>query len=111
MIRSDWKVGALSGAAMCVMGILAGPASADLSTFSNFAPVNNNATGAGSYNAGRTTLTLTTGVGSQASSAFATTPQNISSFNAYFTYTATSGADGTAFVLQNDPRGVTALGD
>lgn len=73
--------------------------------------INNNASGAASISAG--TLNLTTNVGSQASSVFNQTAQNIGNFAASFTYTdvTTGGADGFAFVLQNDPRGATALGD
>lgn len=58
-------------------------------------------------------LTLTDNNNSEASSAFNLTPQNISNFTAAFTYQAGGGkaADGAAFVIQNDPRGATALGD
>ncbi|HEY7120114.1 MAG TPA: PEP-CTERM sorting domain-containing protein, partial [Tepidisphaeraceae bacterium] len=73
--------------------------------------VNNNASGAASISGG--TLTITTAVASQASSVFNNTPQNIGNFTASFTYTdvSTGGADGFAFVLQNDPRGTASLGD
>jgi hypothetical protein len=37
-------------------------------------------------------------------------PQYIGAFKASFTYKAVGGADGTCFVLQNDPRGTAALG-
>jgi hypothetical protein len=71
----------------------------------------NNAAGQAAINGG--TLTITTAVGSQASSVFNNTAQNIGSFTANFTYTdvSTGGADGFAFILQNDPQGVNALGD
>jgi hypothetical protein len=58
-------------------------------------------------------LTITQNVGSQNRSFFYNTKQPISNFTASFTYkdVTTNGADGFAFVLQNDPRGLTALGD
>ena len=66
--------------------------------------------------------------GNEASSAFFATPQSVGAFNAQFTYQEdTTGdtnpktlstnantldpADGFAFVLQNDTRGSSALGD
>jgi hypothetical protein len=79
---------------------------ADLNGFSNFT-LNGGATTDG------TTLTLTDGAGSEARSAFNNAIQNVTSFTTTFTYTDVGGggADGFAFVLQNDPRGVSALGD
>lgn len=60
-------------------------------------------------------LNLTTNNQSEASSAFFNTPQAINNWTATYTYTKGVGtanpADGFAFVLQNDPRGVSALGD
>ena len=60
-------------------------------------------------------LQLTDGNGSEARSAFYNAPLPIASgasgFTATFNYTATAGADGTTLILQNDPRGVNALGD
>ena len=57
-------------------------------------------------------LTLTTKVNSEANSAFFNTPQTYSPFVANFTYqdVGGGGADGFVFVLQNDPRGETAVG-
>ena len=57
-------------------------------------------------------LTLTDGGGSEATSAFYTYPLYIGSFWAGFTYLdiGGGGADGAAFVLQNDTRGASALG-
>ncbi len=91
------------------------PAWADLTGFANFAPVNGGKAG---YDAAKTTLTLTDGGASEAASAFASAPQTIAAFRAAFTYQATDfggdnggGADGVAFVLQDDPRGAQAMGD
>jgi hypothetical protein len=89
--------------------VLAGPAHADLTGFGTFDPVNS-VGGGGSYSGG-TTFTLTNGGGGEATSGFSNLTQSITGFNANFTYTATGGADGAAFVLQNDPRGTGALGD
>ncbi len=56
-------------------------------------------------------LRLTDGPGNAARSVFFQLPQYIGAFNASFTYQDVSGsADGVAFVLQNDPRGTSALG-
>ncbi len=63
-------------------------------------------------------LTLTDGANNEARSAFFNTPVAIHSGNAgfvaTFTYQMSGGAgnpaDGAAFILQNDPRGATALG-
>ena len=60
------------------------------------------------------TLALTDDNGNEARSAFFNVKQPIVSgnqgFRASFTYLNDQGADGTAFVIQNDPRGATALG-
>lgn len=56
-------------------------------------------------------LRLTDGGGGEARSVFFQLPQYIGAFQAKFTYQDVSGgADGVAFVLQNDPRGIAALG-
>ena len=57
-------------------------------------------------------LTLTDGQGGEARSSFYNYPLNIGAFYASFTYqdVGGGGADGMAFVLQNDPRGPLALG-
>lgn len=57
-------------------------------------------------------LTLTDGAGSEARSFFFDYPQYIGAFKASYTYqdVGGGGADGVAFVLQNDPRGASALG-
>ena len=58
------------------------------------------------------TVTLTDGLGNEAASLFLNYPQFIGAFVASFTYqdAGGGGADGAAFVLQNDPRGAAALG-
>jgi hypothetical protein len=60
-------------------------------------------------------LTLTTANNGEASSAFHGTQQTVANFTAHFTYTdqthSGNDADGIAFVIQNDPRTVNALGD
>ncbi|HEY1718450.1 MAG TPA: choice-of-anchor tandem repeat GloVer-containing protein [Verrucomicrobiae bacterium] len=57
-------------------------------------------------------LTLTDGGGSEGRSFFFDSPQYIGGFQATFTYqdVGGGGADGAAFVLQNDPRGSSASG-
>jgi len=58
-------------------------------------------------------VTLTTAATGQARSLFYTTKQDITAFTVHFTYQMTGSsnpADATVFVLQNDTRGVTALG-
>lgn len=57
-------------------------------------------------------LTLTDGFGSETRSAFYNTAQSITSFTAQFTYqdVGGGGADGVAFVIQNNPQGVNAGG-
>lgn len=61
--------------------------------------------------------TLTNGTGSEGNSLFDNTAQSITAFNASFTYqdkgsngVSGSTADGFTFTLQNDTRGVTAVG-
>jgi hypothetical protein len=60
-------------------------------------------------------LTLTSANNGEASSAFHGTQQTVANFTAHFTYTdqthSGNDADGIAFVIQNDPRTTTALGD
>jgi autotransporter-associated beta strand protein len=57
------------------------------------------------------TLTLTDGVNSEGRTAFFNSPVSVTQpFTATFTYLPTVGADGIAFILQNDTRGLTAIG-
>src|SRR5262249_53332920 len=56
-------------------------------------------------------LRMTDGVGNEARAVYATAPQNVAAFTTTFTYTKSGGADGLTFVLQRDPRGLTAVGD
>ena len=91
---------------------------ADVAGFTGFAPVNSSgAVKSVGLNDDKAVLTLTDGGVSEAGSAFATAPQTVAGFHAEFTYQADNfggpppgGADGAAFILQNDPRGVKALG-
>ena len=57
-------------------------------------------------------LTITPNVGNQANSVIFNQPVSTHNFTASFTYTDVTGggADGFALMLQNDPRGTTALG-
>ena len=57
-------------------------------------------------------LSLTSGAGNTARSAWFPNRQYIACFEAWFTYqdVGGGGADGMAFLLQNDTRGLTALG-
>lgn len=58
------------------------------------------------------TLSLTVNNGGEASSFFYNYPQYIGAFHASWTYQdiGGGGADGSSFCIQNDPRGVSALG-
>jgi len=94
---------------------LALPARADLSGFRLFAPINTRGVvSVSGYSADRAVLTLTDGGPHEAVSAFSAQPQDIRAFRASFTYqaihSAGDGADGIAFIVQNDPRGARALG-
>jgi len=99
------------------VGALA-PAHADISGFAGFAPANSSGHAASTgLGADRATLTLSDGGADEAASAFNVTPQAVAGFRAAWTYqadrfggTPPGGADGAAFLLQNDPRGVRALG-
>jgi len=57
-------------------------------------------------------VTMTTALGSQATSLFYNEKQDIDTFTASFDYQDVSidGADGLAFIIQNDVRGLNALG-
>ena len=98
----------LVGLALCLAGLgLAQPPSisgfGDILSFN----VNHGATITGG------TLAVTHNQGSEFTSAFYFGKQDISSFTAQFTYTVGGdrAADGATFVIQNDPRGISALGD
>lgn len=91
-----------------------------LSGFSNF-QLNSNGQSTASpiISPDNSTLTLTDTTNGEARSAFFKTPvpfNNARGFTASFVYTNVGGnannpADGVTFVLQNDPRGIMALGD
>ena len=94
---------------------------ADLSGFGSFAPVNKgtNAAAVPGYSSDLNTFTLTDGGQGEAVSGYTAVPQDITSFQASFTYTVPGGngqtsqfaqADGFAFIMQNDSRGSAALG-
>jgi len=72
-----------------------------------------NSSGSGPATFSGQQLTITTVNNGTTNSAFFKTPQPDSSFTASFTYTdaanSTRGGDGATFVLQNDPRGASAL--
>jgi hypothetical protein len=98
------------GAIVAALGLLAPPtASAEIVGFGGSG-------GGYSLNGGATVdndvLTLTDGGSFEARSAFSTTTQDITSFNASFTYQAGGSrqSDGITFVLQNDQAGAAALG-
>jgi predicted alpha-1,2-mannosidase len=84
-----------------------------LSDFMSFGHINTVGKDTGAR-AGTAMLTLTNGHANVAASTFAQTRQYIGAFRAAFTYQAvkpSKGAgDGVALVLQNDPRGIKALG-
>src|SRR5208282_6154775 len=71
-----------------------------------------NSTGPYAPSAVNGVLTMTTAVNGEATAFFFDTRVNIQAFIAQFTYqdVAAGAADGIAFCLQNDPRGLTALG-
>ncbi len=83
--------------------------------FSSFAPVNENAaalstpSGIG-YNSSGTSFETTNGQGNEAVSGFYSAPQTVSSFDVSFILTATSGADGGAFIINGNSTGTTYLG-
>ena len=112
------RLAALAGLTAVLASGSAAPAWADLNGFGDFAPVNSSghAVSAG-LSADNAVLTLTDGSADEAAGAFARTPQAAAGFTASFTYQADKfggqppgGGDGVAFILQNDPRGVKALG-
>jgi fibronectin-binding autotransporter adhesin len=111
----------LNGGTLQTASNTLGSAGGSVSGFTNFQLNTNNVpagTGA-SISPDNATLTLTDANNSEARSAFFKTAVGVSNtngFTASFVYTNLSGnaanpADGVAFVLQNDPRGSTALGD
>jgi hypothetical protein len=105
MLRSAVLMTILFFASLCQ------PARGDIVGFGDGSgyTLNSLITPAPSINGG--TLTLTNiDVSNQAASAFYNTRQSTGSFTASFTYQASGVADGIAFVIQNDPNGLNALG-
>jgi hypothetical protein len=107
----------LAGAAMSVVSVISSHAA--ITGFSGFAPVNTTGGSSIGYSPDGSTFELTDGGGSEATAGFASTPQVISSFVASFTYTVPGGpsstsqysqADGFTFIIQDDPRGTSAVG-
>lgn len=107
-----------SALAALVSATFATPARADVSGFAGFAPVNTSGhTVSVGLSDDKAVLTLSDGGANEAASGFAAAPQAVGGFHAVFTYQADQfggpppgGADGVAFIVQNDPRGVKALG-
>ena len=116
---------ALSVGAVAVPGV-ARAALVGVSGFGGFAPVNfgvSNATPTGTHTVGYSTdgstFTLTDGSGSEQTSGYTATPQDITSFFESFTYQVPGGAnartqygqaDGFTAIFQNDARGTAAIG-
>ena len=75
-------------------------------------PMDNNPQGTPGLGSANTSLTLTTQNGNEASSAFFNTPLGYQNFTASFTYqeTGNPGADGVTFTIEDDSRGVHAIG-
>ena len=108
----------LAACAVLFLAVFSQTARAEVSGFAGFAPVNTSGlvVSAG-FNEDKMLLTLTDGGADEAASAFSNVPQTVAGFHAEFTYQADKfggpppgGADGAAFILENDPRGVKALG-
>jgi hypothetical protein len=66
--------------------------------------------GGGSPSIANNLLTLTTGAGSEGCAVWNYTAQYVGNFTASFTYQGVGGADGACFILQNDYRGLGAVG-
>jgi hypothetical protein len=94
-------------------------ARADLSGFAAFSPLNTMGPAKSvAVSADNSSVTLSDGGAQVGSSLFSSAPQPITSWTATFTYQASNyggngdgGADGAAFVIQDDPRGAKAIGD
>ncbi len=104
---------------LTVLGLASASATADASIMgfgdiSQFT-VNQNDSGSPPTIPSAGTIELTNGT-KETRSIFANTPQNVSQFSAAFTYRATNANTfgtnpGAAFVLEDDPRGATAVGN
>jgi hypothetical protein len=97
---------------------VAGVARADIAGFGNFSQftINQNDSGGSPTVPSAGTIELTNANG-EVRSIFTDAPQAITQFTASFTFTATNvsgfngGLPGALFVLQNDPRGASAVGN
>jgi hypothetical protein len=94
---------------------LSNPARADIlgfGDFSGFSINKNDSAAAPTISISPSTIALTGSGVNEARSIFYNTPQSTTHFAASFTYQETGGSDivGFAFVLQNDPRGASAVG-
>lgn len=107
--------GAITSSVATVTGLTAAPPIITFGDGSLWTTNNNSGTPSTSFGTflAPGTLQLTDGNGGEASSAFYIFPQYIDGFVASFTYSAPSsnnGADGTTFLVQNDPTSTNALG-
>lgn len=118
--RSRIAIRLAASAACAALGLIAVQANANIGGFttSDFTLNGNTEATAGgvpSIDDLTQTLKATTNTNGNATSAFFITPQSITNFTASYLYdmglSTANPADGVAFVLQNDPRGGTALGD
>jgi hypothetical protein len=99
--------------AACAVALVPAIAHANVSGFGNFSQftINQNDAGAQPTFLAPETIELINGA-NEARSIFANTAQNISQFTASFTYQVFNPgqSEGAAFVLENDPRGASAVG-
>ncbi|MDB5325113.1 MAG: hypothetical protein JWM57_682 [Phycisphaerales bacterium] len=108
------RAAALIGGAALVTATPAHAAIAGFGNFSGFAINQTDNASPPTVSTGAGSIQLTNQRLGESRSIFATTPQNVSTFTASFTYTAVNINQGTtqgvAFVLQNGPSGAAAVG-
>lgn len=102
----------LALAALGLAALLPQAARAQISGFQDPGGFTTNTNGNGTVSVSGSTATLTTTSVHEAHSLFFNTPQSDGPFRASFTYqdVGGGGSDGAAFVLQDDPRGLSAGG-